>query len=359
MNRALSSLLASASVFTAMALAGCGTPGAPLPPSLRLPERVADLTATRTGGQVRLHWSMPHRTTDKLPLKGLVTVRLRRCEGTQSCQWIGTPLKLAPDAASEFMDALTSPLAAGRPRPINYSVELLNDSGRSSGPSNEAFTLAGEAPASVDALTSEVRRSGVVLRWNSGHAAPTFLRIHRRLTSMPAVHESAGPLPTAAESAEQSLLVAPSDQPGVALDPSARIGSTYEYTVQRVLRVEVSGQTLELSGEPSSPLKVEALVTTPPDPPQGLAAVATVAAGSMGIDLSWMPNAESDLVGYAIYRREGESEWKRVSPELPLATPVYRDAVVQSGHVYHYTVTAFDRQGHESARSQAATESVP
>ncbi len=50
-------------------LPGCGTPGAPQPPSLNLPAPVEDLSAIRTGDQVALTWTMPRRNTDKTLLK--------------------------------------------------------------------------------------------------------------------------------------------------------------------------------------------------------------------------------------------------------------------------------------------------
>ena len=43
----------------ALMVAGCGMPGAPMPPSLNLPDQVGDLSAVRTGGQVALTWTMP------------------------------------------------------------------------------------------------------------------------------------------------------------------------------------------------------------------------------------------------------------------------------------------------------------
>src|SRR5438094_104454 len=45
-------------------LAGCGTPGAPQPPSLHLPEPVRDLRASRKGDKVTLTWTQPTETTD-------------------------------------------------------------------------------------------------------------------------------------------------------------------------------------------------------------------------------------------------------------------------------------------------------
>src|SRR6266567_7171981 len=57
-----------ASVFflllMAAALIGCGTPGAPLPPSMGIPKPVGDLQAVRKGDSVTLTWSAPADTTD-------------------------------------------------------------------------------------------------------------------------------------------------------------------------------------------------------------------------------------------------------------------------------------------------------
>ena len=80
------------------------------------------------------------------------------------------------------------------------------------------------------------------------------------------------------------------------------------------------------------------------------------------IDLNWRPGTEADLAGYVVYRREAgqpESSWQRISPAQPVAAPDYHDANVQPGHTYRYAVSAVDQQGHESARSAEAEETVP
>ena len=69
-GRARRVALAFVLMFSGVALAGCGMPGAPQPPSLDLPQRVGDLSAVRTGNQVALKWSMPKRDTDKVQQKG-------------------------------------------------------------------------------------------------------------------------------------------------------------------------------------------------------------------------------------------------------------------------------------------------
>lgn len=343
----------------AAALAGCGTPGAPQAPSLNLPGSVTDLAAVRAGNQVQLKWTMPTRNTDKLLLQDRVDVRVCRQEGTGTCDAPAGDLLLAPGADGSFTETLPPALAAGAPRVLTYFVELKNRKGRSAGLSNAAAVLAGEAPAPVTGLTAEMRKSGVALRWTSD-AETTAVRLRRKLLS-PQAKPKQGLLAQPPEPVEQNLLVETGVQTGRAMDKSIRFGETYEYRAQRVARITADGQTLELAGELSAPVRVEASDVFPPSVPTGLAAVATAdESGSLrAIDLSWQPVSDTDLTGYVVYRREGDAEWQRISPAQPVAGPAFRDAQVQQGHTYHYAVSAVDTGGHESARSAEAQETVP
>ncbi len=350
-------------------------PGAPQPPSLDLPERVSDLSAVRTGNQVALTWTMPKRDTDKVPLKGTVTVRICRNESaTQNCS-AAAKLDLSPSADGAFTDTLPPALADGAPRVLTYFVELDNRKGRTAGQSNGAQILAGEAPAAVDGLAAEMRRDGVLLRWNpaSPDTAPIAIRLLRHLVSPPANQPAESKsaktvIASHPEATEQTLLVEPgphgNNDRGRALDSNIQFGATYEYRAQRVARVNVNGETLDLAGPLSAPVLINAVSTFPPAVPKGLAAVATEGEAGAGpaIDLNWQPNTEADLAGYVIYRREAgstENSWQRISSPQPIAAPGYHDATVQPGHTYEYAVSAVDEQGHESARSTEAEETVP
>jgi len=364
----------AAAMAAAIALTGCGTPGAPLPPSLKLPDPVTNLTASRTGNQLALTWTMPKKNTDKLLIKGNIPVRICRKESLGSCEPVPGDLAFAPAAQGAFTETLPPALAAGPPRPLTYSVELRNSKGRSAGLSNGAVVLAGEAPAPVTGLSAQVRKEGVVLRWTADAAAEpsTVIRLHRKLLTPQSKSGSAGKPPAQPgilapepEPVEQSLLVDDAAQPGRSpdrvLDKSIRFGEAYEFRAQRVSRVNVNGQTLELPGPISEPIRVEAIDVFPPATPTGLAAVATAADSAAGpsIDLSWQPVGEADLAGYAVYRREGDSDWQRISPPQPVVGPAFHDPQVQSGHTYHYAVTAIDQLGHESPRSPEAEETIP
>jgi hypothetical protein len=365
----------TAALATGLLLAGCGTPAAPQPPSLKLPVPVTDLAASRTGNQVMLHWTMPMRNTDKLLLKGNVPGYVcRSASGAagSNCIAVGVALPFTPGAVGSFTDTLPAELAAGAPRPLSYSVELRNGNGRSAGPSNGAVVLAGEAPAPVANLSAEVRKTGVVLRWTPLLAAAqesSAIRLHRKLLNPPTAKAKQGQqglLAPALEPVEENLLVdscAPEAGKGGcrALDSSIRFGQVYEYLAQRVARVAVEGKTLELAGELSAPVRVEALDVFPPAVPTGLAAVATTGENGAGnaIDLSWQPVTDADLAGYAVYRREGDGGWQRISPAGPLVPPAYHDTQVQPGHSYRYAVSSIDQGGHESAPSVETEESVP
>jgi fibronectin type 3 domain-containing protein len=145
------------------------------------------------------------------------------------------------------------------------------------------------------------------------------------------------------------------------MDKDIRFGETYEYRAQRVARVKVDGQMVELGGPLSAPVRVEAADVFPPAVPAGLAAVAVAGenGGEPAIDLSWQPDTEADLVGYIVYRREGGGDWQRVSPAQPVVGPAFHDAHVQAEHSYIYAVSAVDQSGHESGRSGEAEETVP
>ena len=202
------------------ALAGCGMPGAPLPPSLNLPVPVTDLSAVRTGGQVALTWTMPAKTTDKVLLKGSITVRVCRHESASTRCSVATTLQLAPKADASFTDTLPSPLAAGSPRVLTYSVELVNRKGRSAGLSNSAAILAGEAPPAIENLTAQMRKDGVLLRWAPAppESSPVAVRLVRRLLTPPAKKSNQGPLAQPAEPVEQTLLVESTQPTDHALD---------------------------------------------------------------------------------------------------------------------------------------------
>ena len=334
--------------------AGCAAPAAPVPPSLKLPTPVTDLTAARTGNEVHLHWTMPRRTTDKVLLKGAQQARIcRKIEGSPCEVAADQPFK--PDAPADFSDRLPAPAASGAMRPMTYTVELLNQKDHSAGPSNAAITAAGAAPSQIDGLSAAAVPQGVLLKWTPVPGT-AIIRIHRTLVPTQGV-----PKPPQIEGIsappEQTLEVTGPDK-GEAIDRDAALDHTYKYSVERVDQLTVESKAVEVLSAPSQIITVNARDVFPPAVPREVETVADLEAHS--IDLSWEPNTERDLAGYIVYRRDTASSApaERVSPPS-LVAPSFRDVNARPGHHYAYSVSAIDRDGNESPRSAETEESLP
>jgi hypothetical protein len=257
-----------------------------MPPSLNLPDPVSDLAAVRTGNEVLLTWKMPKKSTDKLLLKGLIPVHVCRKEGSGPC--VPVPGNLVFHLKRQVASRRH---CRRRLQPVNRvrSVILWSCSTATAVPL--AFRMPpwcwqGEAPPAVANLSAKVIKAGVVLRWTPEHPGEA-IRLHRKLLTPKAEGKpqkaQQGPLAPTPELEQRNLLVDAGSQAGTApdraLDQDIRFGQVYEYRAQRIARVTADGQTLELAGPFSEPVRVEANDIFPPMYPPGLAAVATLAAG--------------------------------------------------------------------------------
>ena len=92
--------------------------------------------------------------------------------------------------------------------------------------------------------------------------------------------------------------------------------------------------------EPSAPACFSPVDVFPPAAPAGLAAVPSEG----GISLIWEPNAEPDLGGYLVLRREARDATLRQLTSGPIRDARYRDTTVHPGTRYMYSVVAVDTQ---------------
>jgi hypothetical protein len=381
-------------------LAGCGLAANPEPPTLWLPAPVKDLTATRVGDEVHLHWTMPKETTDKVTLKGdqrahfcweRVAVAPAKAAGSakpangvkpgagrarpaaavnpvpgfdpKGCKAAGDGMFPA-DKPVDFMVNMPKELSVGAPRGVGFYVELQNPAGKTAGPSNAAWVAAGVAPPQVSGLQLETRAQGVVLHWNKASPeAAMVLRIRRSLMS-PAGARPGGAKPNEANGLpppEQQVLEVDLDKtdPGIALDHDAALDHQWKYFAERVLKVEVDKHALEIAGLPSATVTIDAKDVFPPGVPSGLAAVAD--AEAKALDLSWTPDTDDDLAGYVVYRRDvtAGTTMERISGKALVVPPSFNDTTVVAGHQYAYAVSAVDQDGNESARSGEVEEELP
>jgi hypothetical protein len=102
----------------------------------------------------------------------------------------------------------------------------------------------------------------------------------------------------------------------------------------------VRAQRGTVMSDASMPLCVTPVDVFPPAAPAGLAAVPSEG----GISLIWEPNAELDLDGYLVLRREAGDATLRQLTERPVAESRYRDTDVKAGTRYIYSIAAVDRR---------------
>lgn len=229
----------AALLLSILALNGCRKTVTVPPPSLALPGPVRDLLAIRGDSTIWLTWTMPLTTTDNREIKGDITASVCRRDGISGiCADAGKPLTLAPGASGSFSELLPPALSSGPARALYYFVKVENVNGKSAGLINRVATLAGASPSPVRDLTAVSEDDGVRLTWTPappGEEDGTVIRLFRTpLPSDPAPQP--GPLFDVNGDSEQ------------AVDQHIRNGESYEYRAQRVARVTVNGQVLELAG---------------------------------------------------------------------------------------------------------------
>jgi hypothetical protein len=361
----LSAAFVSGSIWTAL-VTGCGAPAAPLPPTLNLPQPVRDLAASRAGDTVHLTFSVPQKTTDKLPVRGPMTAKLCRSVDAEPCQPAGTLAIPTQQKSASVDDNLPPAITQGSPRLLTYKVSMLNHGEKSYGESGPAYAVAGVAPAPIAGFSATPRRKGIVLSWHEMDVSPGasyWIQFDRTRISAPSPqpgipeNSNHNPLPgrkTAEEPAEQVFRVPETStaHPPFALDVTAHTGNSYRYIAQRIQQVTVSGHTVEIASEPSPPA-----TTAYPDvfaPPMPVGLVSAADSTAKAIDLNWTPDVDPGLAGYIVYRRAvGTNEAPgRISPAgKPVTISEWSDTTAVPGQRYAYSVSAIDVSGNESKRS--------
>jgi hypothetical protein len=405
------SALRLAGLAASAILAGCASPAPPKPPTLNLPALATDIQAQRMGSQVHVHWTTSSQTSDSLPLKGPITAELCREVGPRPDTPAARLKACAPVARlvvtpgrSEATDDLPASLQADPVSLLTYRVQLFNAVGRSAGESAVAgFAAAGAAPPVVEDLHASNLEAGAVMEWQPS-SQPGLVDLERTDLTPPTPHApstKSHPAPAAApqprpgkskkkkangksaaaanhskksaadQTAEIHLRV---PEPALStnaqstghlegtVDQTATMGSTYRYVANRVRTVTLGVHKLEIESAPSATITFAHLDIFPPQRPTGLEAIpGSDPQHPAAIDLSWEPNAETDLAGYLVYRQPLDGTGKATAPAVqltpaPLPTPAFRDLTAEAGQSYSYQVVAVDQAGNRSALSDPSLQ---
>jgi fibronectin type 3 domain-containing protein len=140
----------------------------------------------------------------------------------------------------------------------------------------------------------------------------------------------------------------PATAPGSFSDAAVAPGQAWCY----VVRIRVSATPL-IESKSSNEVCVEVKKTTPPQAPVALTALPQGGA----IELRWSPSTDHDLASYRLYRAK-EGAPQRLA-EIPKTETTFVDRSAEPGVLYHYTVTAIDTSGNESAPSTPTDGRLP
>jgi hypothetical protein len=345
-----------------LSLIGCASPAPPHTPSLKLPQPVHDLTATRLGNTVELHFTAPSNSTDKLPLRGpTLSGQLCRQLPHQPCLPVAPRTSLAVPNSSNahnlvtWTDILPSSLTENPPQLLSYRVEFFSPTDHSAGPSNQAFTASGPSPAPVENFQAEGSRLGIILQWTP---SPGNVILRREdLAPAKPVRTGHGASPTPPVEWLQT-----NDSNGNearTLDTAALPDTPYRYIAQRRTTLHLADHSIELRSVLSTPVNFTLQKIYPPTSPIGLTAAAYFSGTpkAFAIDLVWQPVSEAGLItplaGYAVYREildpPNQSAASRVQLNTtPILQPAFHDATADPSATYRYSVTAIDAKGNQS-----------
>src|SRR5207248_8251 len=146
---------------------------------------------------------------------------------------------------------------------------------------------------------AQVTAEGVAFHWKNP-APPSIpvlhfvVRFYRRLADAKS-ETVAGEVPLAGDIQEW-------------VDQTFDWEKTYQYRAAMVTTVTRPGSPdVQVEGDDTAVIKVEARDVFPPQVPTGLQAVASGVGQKPFIDLIWAPVADADLAGYNVYRQEGSA----------------------------------------------------
>lgn len=365
MKRSLPSFLLAIGVTV---LGSCGKKGPLQPPLIRIPQPVADFVLTQRGERFILSWKNPTAYIDGHPLGEVAEIEvwlMVREPGQGMSERVSldefeeraTLVERIPRekfpflrAGGEVLEGLSFVFSPekeeGDGRIYTFGLKAKDVSRRSSAFS-ELLSIKKEVlPSPPQEVRAQVFEDHVELTWeaplhNTDLSAPPRIagyHVYRAEEKKPSRRLTASPIQLMAYQ-----------------DNDISFDKTYLYSIRAV--ASVGGSFLE--SDDSEPVEVRVSDAFPPTPPLGLTAVA----GAGYVALSWQANSETDLAGYKVWRREAGQKAFRLLASVSLEENTFLDRTVEKNKGYDYAITALDRSGNESARSEAvsivAREEIP
>jgi len=376
--------------------AACGRKGPPLPPIVRLPAAVADLTAKRLGDTVVLQFTVPTLNTDSTRSVNLDRVEVYAHTGplpvpTDFLRYgtlVGnvavkistgapgaTPVPgVEPGSKGIVSETITAALlepgrtppvrnAAARnrgvaepiyetpetvnvPLPVNryyVAVGVTRNNRRGAFSPPVAFPLVNPLPPPTDPK-ADYDQVSVSLSWVAPARGEDIFVPEASYNVYELGESPAG----SSSQSTNGAATGPTLPPAAAFAPvnSAPLSAAafkdmrIAFGAERcyiVRSVRFAGLR-SVESQPSAPVCLTPVDTFPPAAPKQLTSVVN----ENGVSLIWEPNTEKDLAGYVVLRGEIGSETLTPLMRLPIRETTYLDSTVHAGTSYDYVVVAVD-----------------
>jgi len=294
-------------------LSACGKIGDPLPPFIRIPEAVKDLSVTQNGYDLVLNWTNPPRYVDGSAATNLSRVQI---------QSNGAPLAAIKIEAAGQPQSYVTPVGAVVAGERTFSLVVETTQGKFSQVSNTASVTPVDVPGRITGLTALPDQRRIFLTWEKPQDHPELADAYVVMRT---------DLPAEVDTVNDTHYE----------DVRFRSGSTLTYRVTAARRV--AGNMVIGVGPESRTVTTED--KTPPAVPVGL----EVKASEAGAYVTWEPNAEIDLAGYRVFRSERLDSGFKPLTDRPIAGVGFFDSSYSPGS--YYAVSAVDEAGNESPMS--------
>jgi len=347
----------------------CGKKGDPLPPLRPTPAAVTGLRVAQRGDQLEIRFTAPRASTDGARLPVLeVELLVADREGDLPKVALTRRIKVAPGETVAESQPLPPPGTALR---VAARAIAKGHQGRP----GELVRLTVVPPLSPPrGLAAGLTAEAVSLSWEGDVPAPLPTPVPTPTPTPPPPGEPAQApgepaLPTAspegkAPKAPPTPKPAPkpftpgffiyrraaggrfeAPLPGAApertfLDPSPQPGESVCYEVRAVASAEPL-----VESAPSNEACIDVKDIKAPAAPTGLTALPR----DDGVEISWSPSSEADLMGYRVYRVRRGGEYETIA-EVTVPETVFLDPA-PAGRTLRYVVTALDKAGNESPAS--------
>jgi len=247
----------------------------------------------------------------------------------------------------QFSDTLPEEQKGADSQFAIYTVEVRDNQGRSAGFSNSVWVPLVPMPP-VSEFHSQLDARGVFLIWQDEiEIRPSSVQFDYRIyrSEKTSSHRTAIPY-------WHALIHTRDGDRWTGVDTNIEWEKTYSYWVTPVAKVHAANGNLisEIEGEESAPIVVTTHNIFPPAAPEGLVVVVSHIPGTRFVELIWAPNAEKDVTGYNVYRREEGGQMARIN-SAPITMLSFQDTNVAAGKKYWYCVSAVDLRANESAKS--------